>query len=89
MKKKTSGFNLTAWFLDVIGDIVGQLVRRHDYFKFMCVNVGIPNWTAPIVYLIGSGVFTEHKKEEDANNVKTQAKPKNKKRNAVVPAIEI
>ena len=73
----------------MIGDLVGQFVRRHDYFKFLCINLGIPNWTAPIVYLIGSGVFTDYNKEEDANNVKTKSKPKNKKRNSVVPAKEI
>ena len=63
----------------MIGDVVGQFVRRHDYFKFLCINLGIPNWTAPIVYLIGSGVLTDSiKGDSSALNVDSDSKSKKK-----------
>ena len=67
--------------LEVICDLVGfTIMRKVDYHKHMCITLGLPNWTAPIVYLIGSGVFTD--KKPDVPQTKT---PRSKKVRKISP----
>ena len=47
------GYNLLAWCLDVVGDMLGLLVRAWD-FQLAMVLVGIfSSGLTPVIYLIG------------------------------------
>ena len=46
-------FNLTAWGLDCLGDILNLALRRHYYLLGMVVAVGVSSGLTPIVYIIG------------------------------------
>ena len=71
-----------AWLLDVISDLAGFVfVRKVDYYKHLCITLGFPNWSAPIVYLIGSGVFSDNNKVEGLQNKETTTKKSTQKNN--------
>ena len=57
-------FNLVAWGLDVVGDILGIIFFRSNFLLAMVLNIGVPTGLAPLVYLYGAkgiSVFASRK----------------------------
>ena len=76
-------FNLGAWILDVIGDILGQVIIRRNYLLFMALGVGFAAGLSPLVYMIGSGDFfgeSKQDKEEKKKEVIAEAAKKQKEK---------
>ena len=48
-----SVFNLIAWSLDCVGDILCLVLRRHNYLLGMVMAMGVSSGLTPIVYIIG------------------------------------
>lgn len=67
-------FNLLSWFLDLIGDVLGQIVLKQNYVLFMAFGLGFAAGLSPLVYMIGSGDFFAESKQ-------SQEKRKNEVRN--------
>ena len=47
-------FNLLAWSVDLIGDILGQIFIRDSYVLFMVFSLGFAAGASPLVYIVGS-----------------------------------
>ena len=47
-------FNLIAWSLDLLGDILSLVLRRHNYLLAMSLAMGGSAGLTPIVYIIGA-----------------------------------
>lgn len=56
-------FNLFSWFLDLIGDVLGQIVLKQNYVLFMALGLGFAAGLSPLVYMIGSGDFFAESKQ--------------------------
>ena len=50
-------FNLLAWSLDLVGDILIQLTVRQNYILSMSLGLGFAAGVSPLVYMVGSGEF--------------------------------
>ena len=78
-------FNLGAWSLDLIGDMLGQIIIRQNYILFMSLGLGFAAGVSPLVYMIGSGNFfgeskqTQENKRKEVWNEAEEAKKKRKK----------
>ena len=46
-------FNLTAWGLDCLGDMLNLALRRHNYLLGIVLALGVSSGLTPIVYIIG------------------------------------
>ena len=47
-------FNLIAWSLDLLGDILSLVLRRHNYLLAMSLAMGVSAGLTPIIYIIGA-----------------------------------
>ena len=46
-------FNLLAWCVDVLGDMLGVLLRTYDFHLAMNLSILCSSGLTPIIYLIG------------------------------------
>ena len=51
-------FNLLAWSLDLVGDILTQLTVHQNYIVSMALGLGFAAGVSPLVYMVGSGTFS-------------------------------
>ena len=78
-------FNLGAWSLDLIGDMLGQVIIKQNYILFMSLALGFAAGVSPLVYMIGAGnFFWESKQNQEVRrkevwNEAAVAKNKRKK----------
>ena len=49
----TPAFNLIAWSLDFVGDILSLVLRRQNFLLGMVMAMGVSSGLTPIVYIIG------------------------------------
>ena len=50
-------FNLLAWCVEVLGDVMGLLLRTYDFHLAMNLTIVCSSGLTPIIYLIGGRDF--------------------------------
>ena len=46
-------FNLLAWCVEVLGDVMGLLLRTYDFHLAMNLTIMCSSGLTPVIYLIG------------------------------------
>ena len=46
-------FNLLAWCVEVLGDVMGLLLRTYNFFMAMNLRIVCSSGLTPVIYLIG------------------------------------
>ena len=50
-------FNLLAWCVEVLGDVMGLLLRTYNFFMAMNLRIVCSSGLTPVIYLIGGRDF--------------------------------
>ena len=50
-------FNFLAWCVEVLGDVMGLLLRTYNFFMAMNLRIVCSSGLTPVIYLIGGRDF--------------------------------
>ena len=62
-------FNLLAWCVEVLGDIMGFLLKTYDFHLAMNLTILCSSGLTPVIYLIGGREYFNRARSSGEKNI--------------------